>query len=77
MDEEMSRKEMFVNDFTEADADCGAVTHMVIFVRLPSGYLEMIINTSDTWHKYNYYKEAYDDNLCLCHVSLVFIIISR
>ena len=63
--EELSPKERFIQEFTEADADCGAVTHMVVFVRLPSGSLEMIINTSDIWYKYNYYKQMYDDNLCL------------
>ena len=64
-EETMSVKELFIQEFEEADADCGAVTHMVVFVRLPSGSLEMIINTNDIWGKYNYYKQMYDDNLCL------------
>ena len=62
---EKSNKELFIEEFELEDADCGAVTHMVVFVRLPSGALEMIINTNDIYGKFNYYKQSYDDNLCL------------
>jgi hypothetical protein len=58
-------KEMFVEEFELADADCGAITHMVVFIRLPSGALEMIINTNDILEKFDYYKQSYDDNLRL------------
>jgi hypothetical protein len=61
----MKNKDLFISDFEENDMDCGAVTHMVIFVRLPNGVLEMIINTSDIYNKFKYYCNAYDDNLCL------------
>ncbi len=65
MEEEKSNKELFIEDFELEDADCGAVTHMVVFVRLPSGALEMIINTNDIYNKFSYYKQSYDDNLRL------------
>lgn len=65
MDEYLSLKEQFIQDFELEDADCGAVIYMIVFVRLPSGALEMIVNNNEIYSKFNYYKESYDDDLKL------------
>lgn len=43
----------------------GVITKMVIAVKLPTGATEIIINTENIDSKYNYYLDAYDDNMCL------------
>lgn len=58
-----SKKQKFILDFEEANF--GIISHMVIAVRLPSGAVEIIVNTDKIEDKFNYYVESYDDSMCL------------
>jgi len=54
MEQHKKSKEMF-----------GEVTKMVVAVKLPTGVVELIINTEDIENKVKYYLNAYDMDMKL------------
>ena len=61
----MTRKSEFNMDFTKAEIKYGSVNKMIIAVRLPTGVIELIINTEMLRDKMEYYATAYDDTMRL------------
>lgn len=55
----------FERTYKQTITDFGAVTKIVVAVKLPTGATELIINTEQTESKYNYYLSAYDNDMCL------------
>ena len=43
----------------------GEVNKIVMAIKLPSGAIEIIVNDTDLDNKFNYYMNAYDDDLKL------------
>jgi hypothetical protein len=58
-------KEQFVICHQASIRDLGAVTKIVVAVRLPTGATELIINTEMVESKIEYYLKAYDDDMRL------------
>ena len=65
-----TRKERFVNAFEAI----GYPTKLVVAFRLPSGAIELIINTEDISEKFMYYCSAYDDNMTMRNNNSIQII---
>jgi len=60
-----TKKQEFEADYKNSLALFGEITQMIISVKLPTGAKEMIINTQDIPNKYQYYINAYDDDMKL------------
>ena len=58
-------KAKFSNNYLNALSTYGSVNKMVVAVKLPTGYTEIIINTEGIDSKVRYYEGAYDDEMCL------------
>lgn len=61
----MSKKQEFMDSYNHSLELFGDITKMVIAVKLPTGATELIINTDNIESKYDYYLNAYDDDMCL------------
>ena len=61
----MKMKEWFINSHQNTIKDLGAVTKIVVAVKLPTGATELIINTEMVESKVEYYMNAYDDDMRL------------
>lgn len=57
----MITKAEFMDEFTRATRTDEPVTKMVVAVKLPTGAIEIIINSDNITGKYQYYLDAYDN----------------
>ena len=67
-------KTKFINDYNNAKVTYGSVDKMVVAVKLPTGFTEIIVNTEGIGSKVGYYDAAYDGEMCLRNNSDVQIL---
>ncbi len=61
-----TNKDKFMTDFKAANLKArGKLSKMVVAVKLPTKTTELIINTEKLDDKYEYYLEAYDEDMRL------------
>lgn len=65
--DELTMKEQFKYQFSRSCELFGNVTKMVVAIKLNTGATEIIVNTENIQEKYEYYLDAYDEDLCLKH----------
>lgn len=56
-------KEEFLDNYHSSMIKFGKVEKMIVAVKLPTGAIEIIINTDDMQNKLNYYMSAYNDDM--------------
>lgn len=61
----MTLKERFNHDIALLVATNDSLNVVVVAVRLPTGAVEVITNTTSLWNKLEYYQKAYDNEFKL------------
>lgn len=70
----MNKKKEFEVLYEHSKQLFGEITKMVVAIKLPTGAVELIINTDNIESKYGYYLDAYDDDMKLKNNSEVEIV---
>lgn len=61
----MPKKTRFIEDYQSRISNFIRVTKVVVAVKLPTGAIEIIINTDEISSKFDYYCQAYDEHMQL------------
>ncbi len=61
----MTLKERFLEETDGLSLKAMTTTHLIVAVKLPTGAIEIIMNTDEIQSKADYYKNAYDDGFHL------------